>query len=100
MIPKSFKIFAHTIKVKKVKKLKNEDGEVLLGEADLDNNTIKLLDNDKDFPVEDSQKERVFYHEFAHIMFDSIGRGDLSDNETLVDLVGNSIYQLIKTAKY
>lgn len=100
MIPKSFKIFAHTIKIKKVKKLKDENNEDLLGEADLANNRIKLLDNDKITPVQESQKEQVFFHEFAHIMFDSIGRHDLSQDETLVDLVGNAIHQYLKSAKY
>lgn len=100
MIPKSFKIFAHTIKIKKVKSLKDENKEDLLGEADLINNIIKLVDNEKSFPMENSQKEQVFFHEFAHIMFDSIGRNDLSQDETLVDLVGNSIHQFLKSAKY
>jgi hypothetical protein len=100
MIPKSFKVFAHTIKVKKVKTLKDEEGNQLLGQADINKNVIKLLDNEKELEVDNSQKEQVFFHEFAHIMFDSIGRNDLSNDESLVDLVGNIIHQYLKTVKY
>jgi hypothetical protein len=100
MIPKSFKIFGHTVKVKRVKSLKDEDGKVTLGESDIYKNEIRLLDNDTKFELTQSQKEQTFYHELVHMILDSVGREDLSEDESLVDLISGALHQFIKTSKY
>lgn len=42
----------------------------------------------------------VFHHELAHGLLYMAGRGDLSSDETLVDVLGNLILQADKTAVY
>ncbi len=42
----------------------------------------------------------VFHHELAHGLLHMAGRFDLSDDEALVDVLGNLIMQADKTAVY
>lgn len=45
-------------------------------------------------------KAVTFYHELFHAMFNTIGREDLKNDEAIVDLLGNLMWQYHKTAKY
>lgn len=42
---------------------------------------------------------QTFWHEAAHAMLEHIGRKDLSEDEQFVDLLGQAIYQLLKTKR-
>lgn len=42
---------------------------------------------------------QTFWHEVMHAVFDNIGRPELSEDEALVDLVGQCIHQVLKTKR-
>lgn len=42
---------------------------------------------------------QTFWHEAAHAILDNIGQGDLSNDERLVDLIGQCVHQVLKTKR-
>lgn len=54
---------------------------------------------DKDLKPEDL-KAITFYHELFHAMFNTLGKDDLKNDESLVDALGNLMWQFHKSARY
>ena len=98
MIPKSFEIFGHTIKVKYFNDLVQRTDNV--GEASFRTNEIHLQKNCKGVQRPESQMEQSFWHEAVHMIFNQLNEPELRGNEKLVDMVGSCIQQILKTAKY
>ena len=42
----------------------------------------------------------TFYHELFHAMFNTLGKYELRNDESLVDSLGNLMWQFHKSAKY
>jgi ABC-type siderophore export system fused ATPase/permease subunit len=49
--------------------------------------------------VPEDIKQATFYHELFHALFSTAGRYDLYQDEGLVDLLGNLLWQYLKTSK-
>ena len=45
-------------------------------------------------------KAVTFYHELFHAMFNTLGKEELKNDESLVDSMGNLMWQFHKSAKY
>jgi predicted SprT family Zn-dependent metalloprotease len=97
MIPKQFKVFGQTIKVKFDKNLLRDENN--LGVWLCNENKIILQPSTKKKPIKQENIEQIFYHELVHCILDKIGREDLSLKEDLVDLIGQVLHQVIKTKK-
>lgn len=97
-IPKSFKLFATTINVVYDNKLMNENQQY--GQANYSQNTIILSDNDGLDPISIDTQLDTFYHEKVHVILDTMGYHDLSENEQFVDLFGKLLRQADETAVY
>lgn len=50
--------------------------------------------------INPSQVQVSFYHELAHTIFHNIGRNDLAEDETLVQMVGQALASFINTAEF
>lgn len=50
--------------------------------------------------INQSQIQVSFYHELAHSIFHNIGRNDLAEDETLVQMVGQALASFINTAEF
>lgn len=49
--------------------------------------------------VSEDLKGITFYHELFHAIFHTLGKTDLYQDEALVDMMGNLMWQFIKTSK-
>ncbi len=92
--PKSFQLGGMTIKVKIDPTLRTTCNA--LGMAQYDR--AQMLLDVGEYP-EDVQWI-TFYHELMHFIFHTMGRDDLRSDETLVDSVGNLLWQAHKTMKF
>jgi len=93
MIPKSFQIMGHTIKIRITKDVSDgNDGEWKPAKQE-----IRIL------PVGDhmteSNQEQTFWHEVMHVIFDTLSYTEHNENEALVDRIGQCLYQIDKTKK-
>lgn len=92
-IPKSFDLGGQTIKVILKDGMSKSDAH---GLARYDEGELWM---DSDIRPNDL-KGITFYHELMHFIFNTLGRDSLKDDETLVDSVGNLLWQVHKTARY
>lgn len=74
--------------------LGHDEGTKYAGLYDHDSKTI-YLDN----AVTGSALEQTFLHELMHCILQSTGYEELSDDEVLVDMLGELLYQFIVTKK-
>lgn len=91
-IPKSFTMGGQTVKVY-VKKDINSEGDV--GLCKFLHNEIYVQTHDKGKPMAKEKIEQTFWHEYAHYLLHQCRKDDLSENEELVDLMGEMLYQSI-----
>jgi hypothetical protein len=96
-IPKSFKIFGHTIKVKLTKDIAKH-GAVGLYEHNA--NVIYIQTHLDGNPATESQMEHTFYHELTHCIFSHLNLWDDNQDERKVDTVGGCLHQALSTMKY
>ena len=93
MIPKSFQIFGHTIKVKITEDLSADNvGEWAPGQQE-----IRILPVGKNFTK--SNQEQTFWHETTHAIFDVLSYPKHYTDEALVDRIGQCLHQIDKTKK-
>jgi len=93
MIPKSFKIFGHTIKVKITKDVSDgTDGE--WSPAALEIRIKPVSEN-----LAESWQEQTFWHEVVHAIFDTLSYDDYGKDEELVDRIAQCLHQIDKTKK-
>lgn len=95
IIPKSFKLFGHTITVEYDDTLHQK--EDFVGLAEYRNNKI-ILDNNK--TRMQSQIEQTFFHELIHFIFEALGEIELQKNEKIVDLIAQLLHQAFDTMEY
>jgi len=102
MIPKSFDLLGHNIKVKVIKKLL--DKGVNVGESNDPENTItisnKYKDGDKVKVANDDYIEHTFYHELIHQILTKMGEYKLNNNEKFVDNFAALLHQFEKSKKF
>ena len=89
IIPKQFKIFGLTIKVKQPWKVDKDDN---WGEASIAKKTIKVKRS-----LNKEQKEVTYLHELTHIILDSLEYNDLSHDEDFVERFSKALHQALTT---
>lgn len=47
-----------------------------------------------------TQMQNTYFHELAHMMMETIGRNDLSENETFIQNLGNVLFEFMRTATW
>lgn len=101
-IPKSIFVFAHKIDIIFDEKL--ADDYNYNGLADYNKGTITLQPDCKGFHRTPEAVKTTFWYEVIHFVFrtlgDEYGYEKLTDDKSLVSLVGYAIHQVIDTAKY
>jgi hypothetical protein len=91
-IPKSFRLMAHTIKVKAVpaEKWKHKD---CVGFYNYDKQQIELRDGDGTMPG------HIYAHELVHAILSAMGH-KLNSDEAFVDQFSGLLQQAMDSAKY
>lgn len=95
-IPSSFKLGAHTWKVKIVKSLGELEG-AFYGQCDCESHVIHIAKIVRGKRQSDSTMYQTFLHEFVHAALHILGR---NDDEELAAGLEQMYFQLAKTAKY
>lgn len=95
-IPTSFKLGAHTWKVKLVKSI-GEPGEYVHGICYTTEHIIQIAKTVNGKKVSDDSMFQTFLHEFVHAALHILGK---EDDEELAAGLEQMYYQLYKTAKY
>lgn len=98
-IPKTFKLFGHTIRVARNKKMDTElDARGWIGMSEFTKNRIGLHRSETEFHPE--VLEQTFWHEAVHMLLDKLNYTELSRDEDFVNRVSEAIYQILTTSKY
>lgn len=90
-IPQTIKIGWRTYEIKMVEERRDEEGELLSGQIDLENHIIYIDNN-----LDNDEKAVAFLHELTHGIFNSHCHSDWRDNEDLVESVSEGLYQVMK----
>lgn len=98
LIPKSFELFGQTITVEYRRTLYKSHKAV--GLWIVGKNKILLQQRTNTYEITDEQIEQTFLHELTHALLTVLGYENLSNDEKLVDLIGNGLHQVIKSVKY
>lgn len=97
-IPKSFKLFATPIEVV-FDNNRMQDMECY-GLAEYSFSKITLADAHELKPLSEGKIMDTFYHEKVHMILDTMGERDLSENEKFVDTFAKLLRQSDETAEY
>ena len=91
-IPSSYRLMAHTIKVKRIPPCRWKD-EKTVGLFSTEHKRIEIRDTC------DTLTEHVFLHELTHSILDAMGH-PLNRREDFVDQFSGLLHQVLTTAKY
>lgn len=80
----------YTVKLRK--KVKHEDGEICKGLCDYNTKTI-TIDTNQDHDAQFA----TLWHEYMHAVFMELGYDELSDDESLVESVGQNIARAMRS---
>lgn len=92
-------LHTHKIRITYTKRrILNDDGEALLGDAqpNIARITMATIDPESGQKIPEELIRHNLGHEIAHYMFKLCGRDDLYEDETLVDLIGGMIAQILE----
>ena len=93
MIPKSFSLMGHTVKVKIVPEKDWADDDTV-GFWNSQNLTISVMGG-----LDDQRTQQIFCHELVHAILHSMAEEELNSNEKFVDLFGSILHQVWVTIK-
>jgi len=96
-IPRRFKIFGHTVEVRKDPDL--EDGDGNQGVARLNKNRIVIQCNEA-LKRPATRMEQCYLHEVVHMIFSELNYAKESDNEQMIDQVASALHQVLTTSEY
>jgi len=96
-LPKSFAVGAQTINVVINNALAHEN---ILGQCDSVKNLIEISEVFRGEALVADQIEDSFYHELTHLLFEKVGRLDLSSDEGLVINFSLVLHQALKSLAY
>jgi ssRNA-specific RNase YbeY (16S rRNA maturation enzyme) len=91
VVPKKFKIFGETIKVKRILKI---DSKHSWGEYDESKNTIKIKKT-----LNKEQQEQTYCHEVVHCMLHNLGYEKLNNDEVFIDRMAKALHQILTTSE-
>ena len=95
-LPKSFKLFATEINVV-IDNDRMEDMESY-GLTEYSFSKITMADTHKMKPLSNGKMADTFYHEKVHMILDTMGERDLSNNEKFVDIFAKLLRQSDETS--
>lgn len=93
MVPKSFRIAGHKVKVSIVPE-KNWSDDETVGFFNSQNMTISLLDG-----IGPQRTQQIFCHEVVHAILHTMAEEKLCSNEKFVDLFGSLLHQVWTTVE-
>ena len=96
-IPKRFKIFGHTVEVKKSADYEDKEGGQ--GVAQLNKNRIIIQCNEA-LKRPATRMEQCYLHEVIHMIFSELNYTKEADNEQMVDQVASALHQVLTTSEY
>lgn len=113
-IPKSFTLFGHKYQVvlrddifeaKGYYGLADDDAKIILIQkakkvSKLYEEENKDENEEVHFEITDEAVVETFYHEICHIIFFAIGENKLSENETLVNMLGKAWLEIYLSSTY
>lgn len=94
-LPKSFTLLGNTIKVETVANLSTIGDR--MGDWKASENKIRI--QAPGHGISDDVIFATFYHELIHAVFDLTGHSKLSEDEELVERIGQALYQAEKTRR-
>jgi hypothetical protein len=97
-IPRQFKLLGQTIRIDLVDHIASQNGT--LGEARSIQNNILLQRNVDGFPIPESQRLHILWHEIFHIILNAMGQTELAEEEAFVDLIAGMTHQVLSTMEY
>jgi len=95
VIPREFKLFNQTIKVKYSRTLL--DKKQAYGLWEFSKNKITLQQSTRKYKLTTEQLDQTFLHEVTHACLDHLGYTELSEDEKFVNSFSNLIHQFITT---
>lgn len=96
-IPKKFSMGGQEITVRVMKNIEKEGAIGLYRPL---HNDIQIQTQVDKEDIHPSQTELIFWHEFSHCLLSACRREDLSENEELVDLMAEFLYQSVGKNKW
>lgn len=97
-IPEKFDIFGQTFKVVLDDELYETTGN--MGECNNHTGIIKLQTDVSGYRLSGDEIKETYLHEVIHAIFSKIGFKSLCNDENLVELFANALYQVLKTSEY
>lgn len=95
-IPKSFTVGGQDIEVAIVESIPCDK----LGECTLWNGNMSIAKTYKGYPQTQSSKNNTFFHELTHLILDTMGEYELSQNEKFVSTFSGFLTEAIRSFKY
>lgn len=99
MIPKQFEIGGHLIKVKRRRKVVDDNGERVVGYYMPYQDLIYLATWHEGDKLTEEAIEHNFYHELAHVYMTALNDWVFNKNEAKIDMLGMMMAQYEKSRK-
>lgn len=79
-----------------------EDGENAgnLGHSNITDGEILIQNKNCGKNLSHTQIQNVYFHELAHMLVETIGRNDLTTDETFIQNLGNALFEFMRTATW
>lgn len=95
-IPKSFSVGGQDIEVTIVESIPSDK----MGECTSWNGNISIAKTYKGYPQTQSSQNNTFYHELTHLILDTMGEYELSNNEKFVCAFSGFLTEAVRSFKY
>lgn len=95
-IPKSFMVGGQDIEVTIVESIPSDK----MGECTSWHGNISIAKTYKGYPQTQSSQNNTFFHELTHLILDTMGEYELSDNEKFVCAFSGFLTEAVRSFKY
>ena len=95
-IPNKYKVGGQSITVSTVDSLPND----ILGDSNIGSGLVRIAKTFRGLTQSEDSKFNTFIHELTHTVLDTIGRADLSDDETFVCSFASILTEAINSMEY
>ena len=95
---KKFTLGGHDFKVKYVKRLVGDTGE-LFGRANAKTNLVEIALTISGEKISEDVIQHTLYHELSHLFMILMYEGELNANEQFIDQLGLLMHQFMKTKR-
>ena len=94
-IPEKYTVGGQDIEIQLVEKDDNKCGSCCLASG-----WVKIADTFNGEKQSETSKLNTFYHELVHTILDTMGRGELSQDEVFVNTFSSFLFEAIRSFKY